>query len=376
MDLALTPDQKTFASTTRSFLDKNNPVGTIRDLPGSPEAFDRTWWGRGAELGWTAMLVPEELGGGSVSGEGVCDLAMIAEEHGRVVTPGALLPVSIVLAGLVEASGDGIDHSDEIEGLVTGELLAAWAVYEPGAGWEPLEPTTTARAEGDAFVLDGIKDRVEMADQADLLLVTASAAEGVTQFLVPTNAPGVTVTSSWSLDLSRRYAEVRLEGVSVPAAAVVGRVGETAPIIERQLQVAVVLQVAELCGGLERVFDFTAQWAFDRYSFGRPLASYQALKHRFADMKTWLEACQATSVGAAFAVQNRSDDAAELVSVAKSYVASRAVTIIQDCVQMHGGLGVTWEHDLHLYLRRATVDRALYGTPEEHRRRIADIIKL
>src|SRR5699024_9417739 len=171
--------------------------------------------------------------------------------------------------------------------------------------------------------------------------------------------------SSWSLDLSRRYAEVRLEGVSVPAAGVVGRVGEAAPIIERQLQVAVVLQVAELCGGLERVFDFTTQWAFDRYSFGRPLASYQALKHRFADMKTWLEACQATSVGAALAVQNRSGDAAELVSVAKSYVASRAMTIIQDCVQMHGGLGVTWEHDLHLYLRRATVDRALYGTPEE-----------
>lgn len=376
MDLALTPDQKTFASTTRSFLDKNNPVGTVRDLPDAPEAFDETWWGKGAELGWTAMLVPEELGGGSVSGEGVRDLAIIAEEHGRVVAPGALLPVSIVLAGLVEAARDGSDHTSEIEGLVAGELLATWAVYEPGAGWAPGAPATTARAEGDTFVLDGIKDRVEMGDQADLFLVTASTPEGVTQFLVPSDAPGVTVTPEWTLDLSRRFAEVRFEGVNVLASAVVGQVGEATPLIERQLQVALVLQVAEICGGLEKVFEFTTQWAFDRYSFGRPLASYQALKHRFADMKMWIEACQATSGEAARAVQDRSDDAAELVSVAKSYVASYAVKIIQDCVQMHGGLGVTWEHDLHLYLRRATVDRALYGTPEDHRRRIADFMKL
>ncbi|MGE9809444.1 acyl-CoA dehydrogenase family protein [Janibacter sp. G1551] len=376
MDLALTVDQKTFASTTRSFLDKNNPVSSVRDLASAPESFDRSWWTKGAELGWAAMLVPEELGGGSISGEGVRDLAMIAEEHGRVVAPGALLPVNVVLAGLVEAAADDDGHTDEIEGLLAGQLLGTWAVYEPGAQWAPLAPATTALADGEGFVLDGVKDRVEIGEQADLLLVTAATAEGVSQFLVPTDTPGLTVTSSWSLDLSRRFAEVRLEGVRVPASAVVGRLGEAAPLIERQLQVALVLQVAELCGGLEQVFAFTTQWAFDRYSFGRPLASYQALKHRFADMKTWIEACQATSGEAARAVQDRSDDAAELVSVAKSYVASRAVEIIQDCVQMHGGLGVTWEHDLHLYLRRATVDRALYGTPEDHRRRIADIIKL
>jgi alkylation response protein AidB-like acyl-CoA dehydrogenase len=155
---------------------------------------------------------------------------------------------------------------------------------------------------------------------------------------------------------------------------VVGQVGAAGPALERQQQIAVVLQCAETCGVVERVLEFTISWAFDRYSFGRPLASYQALKHRFADMKTWLEACHATTQAAARAVEDRSDEAAELVSVAKSFVGSRSTVIIQDCVQMHGGIGVTWEHDLHLYLRRATVNRALYGTPEEHRRRIADLV--
>jgi alkylation response protein AidB-like acyl-CoA dehydrogenase len=120
----------------------------------------------------------------------------------------------------------------------------------------------------------------------------------------------------------------------------------------------------------------TVQWGFDRYSFGRPLVSYQALKHRYADMRTWLEACHATTQAAAAAVQAGSPDAAQLVSVAKSFVAERAQWILQDCVQLHGGLGVTWEHDLHLYLRRATADRALYGTPEDHRRRLADLSSL
>jgi alkylation response protein AidB-like acyl-CoA dehydrogenase len=137
-----------------------------------------------------------------------------------------------------------------------------------------------------------------------------------------------------------------------------------------------VLQCAEMVGAIDRVFQFTVQWAFDRYSFGRPLASYQALKHRFADMKMWLEAAQATANAAAKAVQARGGDAAELVSVAKAYIGQRATDIVQDCVQLHGGIGVTWEHDLHLYLRRVTVDRMTWGTPSEHRRRLADILEV
>jgi len=140
--------------------------------------------------------------------------------------------------------------------------------------------------------------------------------------------------------------------------------------------VAVVLQCAELVGVVDTALARTRQWLADRFTFGRPLESYQALKHRFADMTTWSHAIQAATYAAADAVQERRQDAAEAVSIAKSYAGQHATDIIQDCVQLHGGLGVTWEHDIHIYLRRATVDRVTWGTPGEHRRRVADLIGL
>jgi alkylation response protein AidB-like acyl-CoA dehydrogenase len=131
-----------------------------------------------------------------------------------------------------------------------------------------------------------------------------------------------------------------------------------------------------MVGAMDRVFEFTVEYAADRYSFGRPLASYQALKHRFADMKVWLEAAHATAGAAARAVDSDSTHATELVSVAKAYIGDRGPVILQDCVQIHGGIGVTWDHDLHLYLRRVTQDRVLFGAPADHRERIATLIGL
>ena len=370
MDFDLTPDQKLFRTTTKKFLDTEVPLSKVRELSTGSVGFERDWWSRGAELGWTSLLVSEEQGGGSVSEAGLLDLLLVAEEMGGLVSPGPLLPVNVVLTALAQTDS----QPDVLERLVAGEAVATWACYEPGSGWAPATPRTTATPTGDGWTLSGVKDRVEAAGQADFFLVTAWAAEGLTQFLVPADAEGLTVVPSWSLDLARRFGEVRLDNVSVPADALVGVVGEAGPVVERQRQVGLVLQCAESSGAVERVLDFTIAWAFDRYSFGRPLASYQALKHRFADMKTWLEACHATTLAAARAVQDRTADAAELVSVAKSFVGVKATEIIQDCVQLHGGIGVTWEHDLHLYLRRATVNRVLYGTPEEHRRALADLV--
>jgi alkylation response protein AidB-like acyl-CoA dehydrogenase len=141
--------------------------------------------------------------------------------------------------------------------------------------------------------------------------------------------------------------------------------------VERQLQIAVVLQCAEMVGAADRMFEVTLEYLGDRYSFGRPLSSYQALKHRVADDKMWLEACHAIATAAARAVATEAGDAGAVVSAAKAWIGPHATELIQDCVQLHGGIGVTWEHDLHLYLRRTTVDRVTYGTPEEHSERIA-----
>ena len=156
------------------------------------------------------------------------------------------------------------------------------------------------------------------------------------------------------------------------ADGVLGVPGSADADVERQLEDAVVLQCAEMVGAVGRVLEFTIEYAQDRFSFGRPLASYQALKHRFADMKMWLEASHATAEAAARAVDTGSD-AAELVSVAKSYIGDRAPFILSECVQLHGGIGVTWDHDLHLYLRRVVQDQTQFGTPREHRERVAAV---
>jgi alkylation response protein AidB-like acyl-CoA dehydrogenase len=371
------PEKILFASTTQAFLQKEAPLRYVRELHAGGVSFDPAWWRRAAELGWTGLLVPEELGGGSVSDSGVADLAMVAEQLGKTVAPGPLYPVSVVLAGLVDCA-DWQAHTAIIESLMSGETVASWAVSEPGRGWAPLQPSVTATPTDSGYRIDGTKDRVEAGAQSGVLLVVARcdpSAQEVRQFLVPTDAPGVRIVAQQSIDLVKQYATVHFDGVVVEPSAAVGSAAETAALINRQSQIAQVLQCAEVVGILQTVFDFTVRWALDRYTFGRPLASYQALKHRFADMKMWLEACRATTAAAVSDIAARSPEADLSASIAKSYVGEMAGQIVQGCVQMHGGIGVTWEHDLHLYLRRVTLYRSMFGTPEEHNVRVYEAEK-
>ncbi|MDT5167066.1 MAG: hypothetical protein QOD02_381 [Mycobacterium sp.] len=360
------PEKILFASTTQAFLQKQVPLSRVRELHAQGVSFEPAWWRRAAELGWTALLVPDELGGGSVSGDGVADLAMVAEQLGKTVAPGPLYPVSTVLAGLVNCA-EPQAHAATIESLISGEIVASWAVYEPGQGWAPHEPSVTATSTESGYRIDGVKDRVEAGAQSNLLLVVAQTDDGVGQFLVPTDAPGVHIEPQQSIDLVKQYARVHFDGVAIDHGAAVGAAAE---LVDRQAQIAQVLQCAEVVGILQTVFEFTVAWALDRHTFGRPLASYQALKHRFADMKMWLEACRATTAAAVAAISARSPDAGLSASIAKSYVGEMATDIIQGCVQMHGGIGVTWEHDLHVFLRRAALYRSMFGTPEEHNLRV------
>ncbi|MFZ1176677.1 MAG: acyl-CoA dehydrogenase family protein, partial [Mycobacterium sp.] len=351
------PEKILFTSTTQAFLEKEAPLRRVRELHAAGLSFDPAWWQRAAELGWTGLLVPEELGGGSVSDSGFADLAMVAEQLGKTVAPGPLYPVSVVLAALVDCA-DWQAHTATIESLISGETVASWAVSEPGQGWAPLNPSVTATQTDSGYRIHGTKDRVEAGAQSAVLLVVTRCgpnASEVRQLLVPTDAPGVRIAPQQSVDLVKQYARVHFDGVVVEPSAAVGTAAETAALVDRQSQIAQVLQCAEVVGILQTVFDFTVQWALDRHTFGRPLASYQALKHRFADMKLWLEACRATTAAAVADVAARSAAAGLSASIAKSYVGEMAGQIVQDCVQMHGGIGVTWEHDLHLYLRRVTL---------------------
>jgi alkylation response protein AidB-like acyl-CoA dehydrogenase len=370
VDLRITDDQQLLLETTRKFLESTAPLETVRRLADEePAGFDRDWWRSGAELGWTSLLVSEADGGGSVSGHGLLDLVLVAEAMGSLVSPGPLVPTNVVAEALAR-SGSADQRRRLLPGLMSGTSVAAWCLGAPAAG---IDSGGRVGAKlGDAgVVLDGVSGPVEAGGQADVYLVTAATEDGVAQFIVPSDSPGVTVDAANSLDLVRRFAQIRFDQVMVGQDAALGVAETTVADIEHQLQTVAVLQCAEMVGAMDRVFEFTVEYAADRYSFGRPLASYQALKHRFADMKVWLEAAHATADAAARAVDSESTHAAELVSVAKAYIGDRGPVILQDCVQIHGGIGVTWDHDLHLYLRRVVVDRTQWGTPRDHRERVA-----
>jgi alkylation response protein AidB-like acyl-CoA dehydrogenase len=373
MDLDLSDDQQLFVETTRRFLESECPITEVRRLGDTDEGFDRSYWSRAADLGWTAAMVAEADGGGSVSGNGLLDLALVAEEMGRLVSPGPLVGVNVV-ADAVARSGTDEQRGSILPGLVAGDSIASWAFAESDEAWVPPRIEASASEIEGGWLLEGTKTFVEAAGVCDLFLATARTGSALTQFLVPADAPGVEVTPLGSLDLTRRFGKVHFRSVRLPTDAVLGEVGGAGSDVERQLRVAVVLDNAETVGAISTVVDFTIEYAKDRMAFGRPIGSYQALKHRFADLRTWVEACAATSAASARAVQDDAHDADELISVAKSYVSERAPAIVQDCIQLHGGIGVTWEHDLHLYLRRVAQNAQLYGSFAEHRERLASLI--
>ena len=367
MQIRLSSDQTFFRETTAKFLSDVVPVEVIRRLRDDAAGFDPTYWRRGAELGWTSLLVDETLGGGSISGDGVLDLAIVAYEFGQTAAPGPLGSANVVASALSESG----THKDVLAGLLDGSVLATSCFSSARSA--ASDNSLTIHADGDELLLNGSRQPVESAAQASHLLITASSPDGLTQVLVPTSTPGVSISALQTVDLTRRFSAVTFEQVRVSKTALVGEVGAAGPAVERQLQQALVVSNAESVGAIQAAFDMTVQWAFDRYSFGRPLAAYQALKHRFADMLSWVEAAHAIADEAAVAVAENSPKAASLVSAAKAFIGDYGGELMHECVQLHGGIGVTFEHDLHLFLRRQTVNRALLGTPAEHRQRLTDL---
>jgi alkylation response protein AidB-like acyl-CoA dehydrogenase len=368
MLLNLSEDQEFFRDTTDRFLTEQVPPDTLRQLRHDPMGYDPSYWRRGAELGWTSLLVSEEHGGGTISGSGLADAGLVAYEFGRHAAPGPLAVVNVVAAALSEHDA----APDVVAGLLSGEAIATWCA--PPFGSTMWQPTVEVRRDGANLVLDGEARIVESAGQASHLLVTCNDETGVTQVLVPSETPGVSTAPMETVDLTRRFGVVTFRDVRVPVAAVVGTAGDARADVHRQFEQLIVLLNAESVGAMQAAFDMTVEWAFDRYSFGRPLASYQALKHRFADMYMWLQSSHATSDASCAAVAAGDPDAAELVSAAKAYIGQYGAELVQDCTQMHGGIGVTFEHNLHLFLRRVTVNRALAGTPADHYQRIAGLV--
>jgi alkylation response protein AidB-like acyl-CoA dehydrogenase len=375
LDIALTEDQRLLQDATRRFLERHSPVGAMRKLIGGEAGFDRDTWRQGAELGWLSLFAPETHGGMAEAAQGVVDAAILAEELGRVVFSGPFLPVNVV-AFAVAAAGSAAQQDALLPGLVGGELIATWCFCAPGraSGVEPGGVRVTRSADG--FVLDGTASYVEDAQVADHLLVTAVDGSGLSQFLVPAKAPGVTISPLEALDLGRRLADVRFERVRVGNDALLGPAGGAAAQVERQLQVALVLQSAEIVGVADRALEFTLDYVKQRVAFGRPIGSFQAIKHRLAEHAAQLEGAKAATAYAAQAVQDNAPDAAVAATIAKAQSGRCGTEIVRDCLQMHGGIGMTFDHDIHLYLRRAVSNEALWGTPAAHYERLCQLAGL
>jgi alkylation response protein AidB-like acyl-CoA dehydrogenase len=300
-----------------------------------------------------------------VSDHGLLDLALVADVLGRQVQPGPFVPMNVVASAIAANGGDRL-REEVLPGIVGGELLATWAFTDErgeadsGAGVEAVR-------DGDVIRLTGVRGFVQDAMSADHVLVVATLDGSPAQVLVPTAAAGLTIRPLSGLDLSRRFAHLDLDRVAAPGDSVLSG-GEDA--LERQVLLAVALNLAETVGAMDALFDMTVTYAKDRIAFGRPIGSFQAIKHILADQALYLEACKAMAVCAAKAVASSARDAAEVVSMAAAYVGDQGRELAQECLQVHGGIGYTWEHDLHLLMRRIESNAVLYGEPSWHRERV------
>jgi alkylation response protein AidB-like acyl-CoA dehydrogenase len=375
MNVELTEEQTLLQSTSRHFLDETLSMDALRHRSDDEAILSRAFWMRAAALGWTSMFVPDDPNE-PPSEAPARDLAIVAEEAGRALESGSLLECNVVAYALVH-NGSAEAKAQLLPGLCDGSITASWAFAENVDDWSTSDVRSQATLDGAEYVLNGDKSTVVAATSADYFLVTALVADELAQFVVPRSAPGVTITKLEALDLSRDFGDVSFQDVRVAEIFRLGAPGESADIaVERQWLLAITLQCAQMAGMLDRVFNLTVEYAQDRYAFGRPIASYQALKHRLADHKVWVEAALGLSTGLTEAFADSESGVAELACVAKSHVGDRSVEIVSDCAQIFGGISMTWEHDLHLYLRRATVDRVLYGSPIQLRERLCQLVGL
>ncbi len=373
MDFGFGEDQELLRATTRRFLSEHQSLADIRRSIEETEVFDGDLWRQAAALGWTAMLIPSDYGGGSVTAQPLVDLIVLGEELGRALNPGPFVPCNVV-AGAIARYGTSAQASEYLPQLAGGRATAAWCLSSDGSP-DPDSVEVRATPAGDGgWRLDGVSRYVQAAGNASMLLVVASGPDGaLCSFLVPRPSPGLSERTLSGLDVTRRFAEVRLGGVTVPAANLLSG-GQDA--VDYCICLATVLQSAESVGAAEVVFESTVDYLKKRVQFGRTIGSFQAIKHRLADLLLQLEAMRAAAHYAALAFGDGLDDAAEAVATAGAYVDDTFARICGEALQLHGGIGFTWEHDIHLFTRRAKANQVLYGDGAWHRERLVRFLEV
>jgi alkylation response protein AidB-like acyl-CoA dehydrogenase len=377
MDLVLTEEQELLQQTAREFVTKSSSLRRIRTLRDSrdPLGYSRQLYAEMAKLGWLGIIFPEEYGG---SGLGYVELMVVLEEMGRGLMPEPLLSTVLLGGGAIAKGGSSAQRTALLPPLINGELLVTLAHQEPRSRYNPLHVETRAEKRGDAWALNGTKIQVLDAVGADRIVVPARTRgdvadrAGITLFLVDTKAAGVSVERQWRID-SRNVALARFDDVRASAADVIGAVDGGGDILTAVIEQATVGLCAEMLGSMTAALEMTLDYLKTRIQFGVPIGSFQALKHRAAKLYIETELARSAVLAAHKALDEHSPEVPRLTSLTKARCSDAFVLIGNEGVQMHGGIGMTDEHDIGFFIKRARVAEVSFGDAAYHRNRFAEL---
>jgi alkylation response protein AidB-like acyl-CoA dehydrogenase len=362
MNLTFTAEQRVLRAVVRDFLAEKSGEAEVRRLMATPAGYDPEVWRRMSDqLALQQMAVPEEYGG---AGFGYVELGIVFEEMGRVLMCAPYLSTVALAIEALLRSGDEAAKKDLLPGLATGETIGTLAVLETAGRWDEAGVALRARRNGTEWLLDGVKRHVLDGHVAGLVLVAARTDMGVGLFAVGGAAPGLTRTPVETLDQTRRQAHLEFAGTP---ARLVGEEGGGWAVVRQVLDTAAILMAAEQVGGAARALDMAVDYAKTRFQFGRPIGSFQAVKHRCADMLTETEAARSAAYYGMWALDAADPDVPVAAALAKIYCSQAYMRVAADNIQVHGGIGFTWEHPAHLYFKRAKTTELLFGAPSLHR---------
>ena len=366
MDFGFTPEQEQLRAQVRRLLDKELPLDRILAWSGDPQPLDRALWKRTAELGWPGITVPEAHGG---LGLGCEDLIVVLEEMGKTLAPLPLLSTDAAVAALREL-GSEAQQAEHLPGIAAGDVVATLAVLEESDVLAPEAIAARASTQGGSVQLDGTKLFVPDAQHADRILVAAREGDGVSLFVVPADAPGVRVTPLVVVDPTKPAGEVRLEGVRLPASARLGAPGAGWPALARVLDRMTIGLAAEMVGAADAALAMAVAYAKMRQQFGSPIGRFQGVKHRCAELLVDVESARSLVYYGAWAAEHDPAQAASYAAMAKGAAADALDAAGEECIQIHGAIGYTWECHAHLFYKRGRHCHVWMGAPDEHYERV------
>jgi alkylation response protein AidB-like acyl-CoA dehydrogenase len=376
LDFGFSEEQEMLRQSARSLLERECSSAYVRRMMDDARGYSPELWRKMAELGWLGLVMSEEHGG---AGLDYVDLVVVAEEMGRVLLPSPFI-WTLMFAEAVGRAGSAEQKRRFLPAIARGDLIATTAHLEANGSWEESGITLGARKGGGGFVLDGEKLFVNDAHVADFFLVAARTGGkrggGVTLFAIDAKRPGVTVTPLKTMDQTRKLGAVAIHGVKAAAADVVGEIHHGWPLLAAAIDRAKVVLAAEMMGVAQKVLDTTVEYTKVREQFGRPIGSFQAVQHKCANMMVDLEGAKSAVYYAAWAVSNDAADAVTAAAVAKASASDACRRVAADGIQIHGGIGFTWEHDMHLYFKRAKASEFTFGDASFNREIVAQSIGL